>query len=127
MITVQLIYICQDTEWIQNVITGLTGSLQDIVVGSRQRSRHRVQGTRRRPNHHLCSGEENPDYWQKAVPSLEVASVRCYRNKVDDSLVCDIYNWLHPRSSAHGYWAGTAPGTAAKVSKCLGGSKSEHC
>lgn len=116
-------YICQDTEWIPNMIAGLTGCLQDIVVGSRLRIRHRVQGIRRMPNHHLCSGEENPDYWQKAVLSLVVASIRCLRKKVADSLACDINNWLHPWSSAHDYWAGTA----AKVSKGLGGGKSGHC
>lgn len=65
------------------------------------------QGITRMPDHHLCLGKENPDCWQKAVPSLEVASVRCFQNKVDDGLVCDINNWLHPRSFAHNYWAGS--------------------
>lgn len=99
--------ICQHILWIPNVIVGFTGSQQDMVTGSRQRSCHRKEGITRMPDHHLCLGKENPDYWQKAVPSLEVASVRCFQNKVDDGLVCDINNWLHPRRSAHNYWAGS--------------------
>lgn len=60
---------------IATVIAGLPGSLQDIVVGGRQRSRPRVQGIRRMPNPHLCSGEENHDNEQVALPRLRVC--RC--------------------------------------------------